>query len=105
MCGLRDRKCCSLRREGAFGVFPQVTSLCLSDLLQLILYMPLLSYDKMLPQMPNFMVWLLRQHPVHDGQLRRHSNLVVHDQPFLTSFSSSTEAMSQKENNYLQTVA
>ena len=47
MCGLRDRKYCSMRREGAFGVFPQVTYLCLSDLLELILYMPFPSYDKM----------------------------------------------------------
>ena len=37
---------------------------------------------KWLAQMPSIMVWLLRQHPMHDGQLRRHRDLVAHNQAF-----------------------
>lgn len=32
--------------------------------------------------MPSIMVWLLRQHPMHDGQLRRHRDRVAHNQTF-----------------------
>lgn len=47
-----------------------------------LILLTLLPFDNVILCTPSFMAWWLRQHPVHDGQVRSHGNLVVHGEVF-----------------------
>ena len=65
----------------------------------LILYISLLY-------MPCFAVWRVRQHPVHDGWLRSHGNVVARGEVSCVCYGQQRpRAVSLKESNYLQMAA